>query len=838
MIRTEIIQKITTKTIGLAMLSVAAFVFAQEKKSITGKITDKQNNPVPYASVSFNSKENKLYSDATLTDEQGNYSLQLVNGDYEIIVEAIDFKKYSTSKEILGGEQATISIEREQTTTHQPTKSIEGVTITAATTKAYKVELDKKVYDPSTDLISKGGNLQDVLTNVPSVEVDTDGTVSLRGSSNVRFLINGKPSSLLGIDDSASALQSIPADQIERIEVITNPSSKYEASGTAGILNIILKKTKSRGFNGSVAGTLGYLPLTRLNTNLNWKQGSWIWYLNGGGGYNERKNTRRNNTRYFSPSGATQSYLDQDSDNENQGKYYNANAGFAVDITEKMAFNLSGMVRYNENESKDLVTYNNYDANRVLDYISNRLSLGSGDGIAMQGDIGLDYKFNTKGHNLSTSFSIQRNKNYGYSNILETEDSDFVSRNIVDQVTINKTMIGKIDYELPLGENSRLEAGYRFDRNENDYDYGVKQSTDDVNFTQRLNFTSNTIYTEMFNAFYVQFRSKVNRLGYQLGLRSELSDIKVDFYNEAGTNSNINKNYNGFFPSVFLSYDLGEGTDNQLFLNYSRRIDRPRSWSLVPFNSFNLNDDRNQFLGNPDLNPEYENAIELGYAIQKKKFTINPTLYYKHHEDETEMVVVQESPTSNILVTRPYNLGSETKIGLDINATADIFSWWKIIASANIFRYNRTGEFFDETIMTTPYSFAGKGFSSRFRLSNTFKIDKTMSIQLQGFYRGAEKTDSNNRKSSYAVNFGANKTIWNGSGTIAFNIQDIFNTKAMRSTSYGTTFEREQYMQFEPRQFSLSLTYRFKQGEKVETKKLKRNNTSNDFGNDDEMPMQ
>lgn len=290
--KTEIVGIFTRKTLGLTLvLSAAAMAFAQEKAGVSGTIVNKKNQPVPYASVTFSNKANTALSDAVLTDEKGQYKLQLAPGDYDITVEAIDYKKSVVSKNITAaGNIGALSIEPEATTTIDgKTKEIQGVVITASAAKPYKVELDKKTYDPSQDIVSKGGSLQDVLTNVPSVSVDTDGTVSMRGSTNVKFLINGKPSALLGIDDGANALQSIPADQIERIEVITNPSSKFEASGTSGILNIILKKSKKVGFNGSVVGSLGYFPRTSLNTNLSWRKNNWTWFLNGGGGYTENK---------------------------------------------------------------------------------------------------------------------------------------------------------------------------------------------------------------------------------------------------------------------------------------------------------------------------------------------------------------------------------------------------------------------------------------------------------------------------------------------------------------------------------------------------------------------
>ena len=837
--RTEIVSVFRKKFFGLALtIGAASFVMAQQKVNVSGNIKD-SNGGVGYASITFKNQQNAQLSDATLADVNGNYKLQLAPGSYEVSIEAVDYKQFNQTIRVeKAGPIAPFVIMSEGKANLNNTTDIQGVVITATSTKPYKVELDKRTYDPSQDVISKGGNLQDVLTNVPSVAVDPDGTVSMRGSSNVRFLINGKPSSLLGIDSGSNALQSIPADQIERIEVITNPSSKFEASGTAGILNIILKKSKGRGFNGSVEGTLGYLPTTRLNTNLSWRKGNWTWYINGGGGYNQRKNTRENNTRYLDSFGNTTSLLNQTNDNKNIGNNYNFNSGFTVDLTEKTSLNVGGMIRYNTNDSEDSVNYFSNDLVKSLQSTSNRFSDGNGRGTSMQGDLGIDHKFNTNGHNLSASVSFQRNKSNDDNNIRETLENVFVSRNLVDQETVNKTIIGKLDYELPVGENSKLEAGYRFDRNENDYDYFVTKSTNDIDFSVVPNFTSNTVYKEMFNAFYAQFRSKINRFGYQLGLRTEISNIDVDFSSlSLGSSAPISKNYTGLFPSVFLSYDLGGDNSNQLLLNYSRRINRPRSWFLIPFNSFNLNDDRNLFAGNPDLNPEYVNSFELGYAIQKKKFTINPTIYLRRTQDETQMVVVRENPNSEILQTRPYNVGSQTNIGLDVNATADILPWWKIIASLDLFRYQTKGSFFDPNLMNEPRSFDGKGFSARTRLTNTFKLDKTTNIQIQGFFRGAEKTASDERKANYVVNFGANKTIWKGSGTIAFNIQDIFNSRAMERYSYGGDFERYSYMQWQPRQFSVSLTYRFKQGEKVEQPKRKKDINANDNSGDDQGPM-
>ena len=833
----EISSIIKKRTLGLAfVLGAASLAFAQQKVNVSGKIVDQQKNAVPYASVTFSNKANKLFSDATLTDDKGNYQLALTPGNYDITIDAIDFKKSTLNKQIsAGGSLGNFTVGSESSATNGRTKDIEGVVITANAVKPYRVELDKKVYDPSTDLISKGGNLQDVLANVPSVSVETDGTVSMRGNTNVKFLINGKPSSMLGIDSGANGLQSIPADQIERIEVITNPSSKFEASGTAGILNIILKKSKGMGFNGSVTGSLGYLPSTNLNTNLSWKKGSWTWFLNGGGGYREGEGKSDSETRFFDTNtGATTRYFEQNSRNKSESNFYNATGGFAVDLTEKTSINLSGMVRSFSSERNNLVDNNNYNASRILTTNSQTAALGNSTNLSFQGDVGLDHKFNDAGHNIALSLSLQKSNNESTEDSREYDQSYFKYGTLGDNNTINKSIIGKVDYELPIGEKSKIEAGYRIDKNTNDYDFLNRETDVNANYGIVDAYSGNTVYDETINAAYAQFKSKFDKLGYQLGLRAENSQINVEYQSLSGNTSNKKKEYTGFFPSVFLSYDLGS-SNNQLLLNYSRRINRPRSWFLIPYPT-SLANRQNLFRGNEDLDPSYIDSFELGYAIQKKKFTINPTLYYRKTTDDVKFVLLSQAIGSDVLVTTPYNVGNETSYGLDLNLTADLFPWYKIMASADLFGYKSEGSYFDPNRMVEPLSFDGEGFSTRLRLTNSFKIDKTLSMQVQGFYRGGQKTASSESKDMYVLNFGANKTIWNNNGTIAFNIQDILGTRGRNTTSFGPGYERDSYMRWSPRSFNVSLTYRFKQGEKVDAPKRKKDINANDAGGDDQGP--
>ena len=852
--RIEISSIIKKRTLALTfVLGAASFAFAQQKLTVTGTIVDKQNNAVPYASVTFSNKADKLFSDATLTDEKGVYQLALAPGNYDITIEAIDYKKATLNKQIAtAGNLGSFSVESESTSTNAKTQDIQGVVITAQSTKAYRVEIDKKVYDPSTDLLSKGGNLQDVLSNVPSVSVDTDGTVSMRGSSNVRFLINGKPSALLGIDDGANALQSIPADQIERIEVITNPSSKFEASGTAGILNIILKKTKKTGFNGSVVGAIGYLPQTSLNTNLSWRKGNLTWFLNGGGGYRESKNTNRNDN-YFNNVTLNGKLTEnhQNSETESKNNNYNASAGIVYDISDKTSINASGTLRTFESESLGNIDYT-YSYFNSPNTFAKRITAGLNNNLAFQGDFGVDHKIDNNGQNLFFSLSLQRNKSNNDTNVDETQNNQFVLQNIINQETLNKSLVAKLDYELPLGENSKIEAGYRLDMNTNDYNNDVQErNLENPTLSFLQDYTYDAIYKETFNAFYAQFKSKIGKLGYQVGLRNELSNVKIDYRNLNPTEAaiNTNKNYNNLFPSVYLSYEISK--DNQFLLNYSKRIDRPRSFFMIPNPSYS--DNQNIFDGNIDLNPSYVDSYEFGYSISKKKFTINPTLYYRHQTDDTKMLVYNEKETflNNqglqeeriVFHTKPINLGSDDRFGLDLNFSLDATKWLKFMGNVDVFGYKTKGSILYNTLDTNGNpiealeDFNGDGFALRSRLTSSFKIDKSFSFQLQGFYRGGQKTAFQERKSMYAINFGASKTIWNGNGTLAFNVQDIFNTRAMQATTFTANSTRDSYMQWQPQQFAMSLTYRFKQGEKIDQPKRKKDINNNASGDDQQGPM-
>ena len=809
MLHTEITRFLGKKTAGLTFfLAAATFINAQEKQSISGRITNENGAGVPYASVEFNHKSNKALNDAALTDENGNFKLNLANGNYVITIEAINFQKKTLSKEINGNSNlGNISLSAAPASSNKE-KQIEAVVITAKSSQPYKLELDKKIYNVDQDLIAKGGSLQDVLSNAPSVSVDADGSVSMRGSSDVKFLINGKPSSILGItDDTSNILKSIPADQIERIEIITNPSSKYEAEGTAGILNIILKKTNALGFNGSVNGSLGYTPSSRLNTNLSWNYGKWTWFVNGGGGISKTKSESSSNIFYKN----TGERLDLINTNKPEFKNYNFSSGFTFSPTDKTSINASFTA--NSMSMEPISSQQNISNITGTTF---RNSTGKDKNRSIQVDAGLEHKFNQNGHLISLSGSYQNTINDSYSDISDNRNITrtlYQYKNTSDFSQI--TWLGKLDYELPIGENSRFEAGARYDYRDNDINTYYAGSSGGA-FTTFNDVTGKNNYTEKNAAFYAQFKSKINKFGYQLGLRNENIFINIQTNNTGGQTSK-SKNYSEFFPSVFLSYDIT--SKSQFSLNYSRRIKRPKHFEIIPV--IRMQNDPNRFMGNADLNPSFVNSFEFSYNYTRAKWNISPTLYYQRKTDNIEMVTEEmayinplNGLASTYILSTPYNLGTEDRYGLDLNYSISPTNWLRLFGNVNFYRYKSESTYNNNTIIN-------EGNSLKARLTTNFRLDKTINLQIQGHFKGGHKDYTTRKENSYSLNAAINKNLWKNTATIGLSIQDIFNSRKFKSYTDSDTFTRYAEMQMMPRQIMLTFSYRFKNENAKEQKPQK-----------------
>lgn len=807
-----------TKSIYTFILSFLAIQSIAQNVNLTGKVTDNANSPLEYVTVSV--QEPGTYAElfGGVTDSTGAFSIEVTPGDYILYLESFGGSKFEQPISVTQSLNVG-SIKMAENSV----VALEGVSI-VGNNQTYKMELDKKVYDLSQDALAKGASMSDALQNVPSVQVDGEGTVSLRGNENVRILIDGKPSSMVGISDPATALQNLPADAVQRIEIVTNPSARYEAEGTAGIINIILKKGKLQGMNGSVS-VFGGIPETAgASATLNYRTGKWNLFTTLGYRYQERDREGKSYTTRFDSNG-TPRYENMFSDGTRVNNGYNINLGTEYYLDDRNTFTISGNYQNGKNENLSTITYNMFDA----DYspTSNSIRTENEDEDDYSGEINFNFKheFNEPGH----EFTVDARGSYS------KEKEDAFLREIGDVVNSTERSFSSerqrrvlitADYVYPFGEKGRLELGARGEMEGTLTNFSVDSLAAD-GWVTKPGFSNNTDYLQNVYAAYAQYGNAIGKFSYFAGLRMENSDITVhSILNESKTK----KNYVDWFPSLFLNYEFN--SDNQLQASYSRRIRRPRGWDLIPFTSYSNN--RNIFMGNPDLDPQYTDSYELSYITKIGKLMLTPNVYYSNTTDNIQRY--QATLDDMSLVTRPVNVGTEQRYGGDLTFTYRPWKWWNIMGNVNVFGYKTDGEITDtrtnpdtgETISRVT-SFDGEGTSWFGRLSSTFTLPASITAQLAGNYRGGQKTAQMDRKANYSVDFSLSKDLFNDRATITFNVRDVFDTRGFDVDSWGEDFAVSSENRWGVRTFNLNFTYRFNQSKRDQRKQ------NGQGGMDDEM---
>ena len=659
------------------------------------------------------------------------------------------------------------------------------------------------------------------MQNVPSVQVDGEGNVSLRGNENVRILIDGKPSSLVGISDPATALQSLPADVVERIEVVTNPSARFEAEGSAGIINIILKKGKMQGFNGSINVNGGIPTNAGISANLNYRTGKWNLFTNLSYRYAERDREGSSYTTRFDSLGIPR-YEDMNSEATRINNGYNIMLGTEYYLDDRNTFTISGSYRNGKNENQSELRYIDFDENLNQTATSLRTEFEEEDDYNAEGNFNYKHEFLDPGH----EFSVDVRGTY-------SEETEIGDLNEVGEF-VNSTersfsseyqnrVIVSADYVYPFGEKGRFELGARGQIEGTLTDFKVDSLSSD-GWVSNPNFSNRTDYRQNVYAAYAQYGQGFGNFSFFAGLRMENSDITVkSILNESTTR----KNYVDFFPSLFLNYEFEN--ENQLQLSYSRRVRRPRGWDLIPFTSYSNN--RNLFMGNPNLDPQYTDSYELSYVAKIGKLMVTPNAYYSQTQDNIQRY--QSINENGALVTRPINVGTEERYGGDLTFTYRPWKWWNIMGNVNLFGYKTEGEYTDtyvnnagETVSTTT-NFDGVGFSWFGRLSNTFTLPSKFSVQLSGDYRGGMKTAQSERKPMYAVDLSVNKDFLKDKATLTLSVRDLFNTRAFEMESFGEDFYLESRNRWNVRSINLTFTYRFNQSKKDQ--KREQGEQSNEF---------
>ena len=787
----------------LALLLVSATTFSQvslKKINLSGKIIDKETSiPVEFSVITISKSDTKQVITGGSADANGNFNIELNIGIYDL---KFEFPGYKTQEKL----NQNISVDTNLGNILLETESsqIETVVIRGEKTTV-DIKLDKKVYSVGQDLMVKGGTVSDVLDNIPSVTVDSEGTISLRGNENVKVLIDGKPSNAVSVND---ALKMLPADAVNKVEVITNPSARYDAEGGAGILNIILKKGKSNGFNGTLMATTGTPDNHGINGTLNYKTNQINLFTTQGYNYKSNPGYSKVNTRYLNPDNSTNSYIDEDRENSRINKGYNGGFGFDWYLDKSTTWTNSINYRKNSGDNEEDVDYNNFDSNRNFTFYRNRLNLEDQNEENIEYNTNFVKNFSKSGHKLTIDGSFSDSKNYNNSTIfdnssLSTTTSTDLTKNNQKQ---NRNLI-QADYVLPIGEKYQFEAGYRGNFVNMNTDYAVLN-----NGIVNNAFTNILEYSEKVNAFYTQFGIKFNKLSMLYGLRFEDSDINVDQITSAIYK---NKKYNNFFPSAFLTYEI---TDNSnVSLNYSKRINRPRGRQLNPFNTYSSN--INIFKGNPDLNPTLTDAVDLGYLTKLGKITLSTSVYYNYTKNSFQMVRYVEglNPDGVPITTSSFvNIGEENRAGFEFTLNYSPYKWWKLNSNFNLFRVQTKGDFYysyfdvSNNLIDKVQNFDNTASSWFARINSKISLPSKIDWQTNITYNGPQNNAQGNVKGIFAMNLAFSKDVLKDKATVALNVNDVFNSRVRKLETYiPGQIDSDSEMQWRKRQITLSFTYRF-----------------------------
>lgn len=835
----------TKKILTSFILLFTSLIFAQNEKEITikGKIVDAATNtPLEYATIVFTNTTNASDVTGGITDTKGNYNIKVAAGTYNISYEYIGFKKLTISNKSI-----TENTNLGTTSLSVDAETLDEIEIVAEKTTV-DIRLDKKIYNIGKDLTTAGGTVSDALNNVPSVSVDIEGGISLRGNENVRILINGKPSALAGFGDS-NVLSQLPAEAIERVEVITSPSARYDAEGTAGILNIILRQKETLGFNGSVNLNAGNPDLVGIATTLNYRTEKFNLFSNLGFRYFDAPRTSDSDTYYFDfldGDGILQTpeyrRIIEDQDVTRLNRNYNGNIGMEYFLSDKTS--LTGSFFYRYGEDADLSTNISERYNSSLVEQTTRYERQNEEDNSYQFALNYITKFDDNGHQLTADFQYVIDKEEQFTfldenyNFTEDANPEPFQREQIYQTEDQKEYLVQADYVLPIGEDSRFEAGYRGSFQNEITDYLLEQEdTDDGSLFVNDTITNVFDYTENVNALYTQYGTKLGKFSFLLGLRlehtqlkgkidSRLSDQELNDAFGFPIDTDFDKNYLGLFPTVNLIYNLAneDQKEESITLGYNRRINRPRGWFINPFPTRSSR--TRVFQGNPNLDPAFSSTFDLGYLKRWDKLTLTTSVYYQHETDSFERV--QENTGSvttdgiNIIRTIPVNLSTNKRTGAELGVLYNPEKWLRLNSSINFFQFNTEGEF-------NGVDYSAKNTSWFARFSSKVTLPAKVDWQTNAFYRGARSDAQSDTDGIFSMDLAFSKEIFKDKATLSLNVRDVFNSRKRNSVTTTATERVTSEFQWRQRQITLSMIYRFNQ-----KKDRNRGSRNNDYNGDDE----
>ena len=796
---------------------------------VKGKILDRQKSePLGFVNIKVTEQGSDKFVGGGITDAGGNFNVSgLKDGKYTLTLTFMGYKDVTRQFEITPTKR---DVQFKLLYMAEDAKQLNEVTVTGQRA-TMKLEVDRKSFDVGQLISNAGQSASDVLDNVPSIEVDNDGNVSLRGNSSVEVWINGKASGLTS-DNRAQILQQLPAESIERIEVIDNPSAKFSAEGSAGIINIVLKKDRKAGYYGSVQAGGDTRGGANTSFNVNYNSRLIDSYLNIG--YRHRANTGHMESQQTSNT-YNQTY---DSDSKQRGNNFFTRAGVTLHATTKDDFSLSGMLMHGGGNSHSYTPYiytavandlNNYQLDRI-----NR----SRTGMDMRyGEFNYRHSFNDK-HFIDftadlSSWKMNGDNWYQDSTVVVGIDDVTYSYQYRPQYINNHRKELKLEYENQVTKNFKIEAGYNgnFSReNTPQESYMDNTSFDGTNASEDKLFFNRFIYKQDLHAFYTTLSYKFGALSLMGGLRGEYWGVNTESYtweqeHDASLREQpFKKDYFQLFPSVFMSWQMTE--TQQLQLNYTRRLRRPWGGQLNSFRD--TRDATTVSFGNPYLTPEFSNSFSLNYLKQWNDHSLLVSAYYRPTTDVIQRISYKNKE-DGLFYQTSMNVAKSVSTGLEMTVKNKLWRILDLTTSANAYYYRLNGFSYDIDGQTVTGN-SDHNFTWNARMTASLMLPYDISIQTTGRYTARQVITQGYRKANYSIDFGARKNFFNKLFTLSVNCRDLLDSRRFETFTSGPNFTRHQINRRGGRRMSMTLTWNF-----GNMKQKKRPNKSHNSEND--MPM-
>ncbi len=781
------------KTIVLFFSLLSCFFISAQPSNdavvgtIRGKVIDKNlQQPVPYATIVINDGANKIISGGISTEDGDFLITDIPKGNYTLKVQFIGYSTHSQPIEI---SRKNKDIDVGTITLEETAESLDDVTVVAERT-TIEQKIDRKVINVGKDLTTTGGTAAEIMNNIPSVNIDQDGNIALRGNENVRIFVDGKPTNI----SATQLLKQIPSTSIKKIELITNPSAKYNPEGMSGIINIVLHKNSNIGFNGNLNLGLNYDINARFNSSvdLNYRAGKINVYGNYGNNINKNLNAGfvlREDQNYLTDF----QFLDN-----NKSHLFKLGIDYFLDDKNTVSVYTNQNLFDGLTKGSTDITFLNNDQNDLSqDLISDSDNLGS--------TYNFDFKhdFKKEGHNIELEvdynvFNSDSDDDFNFTG----GDGSFTNYNdLIDNERKNTTI--NLDYVNPLSEKMKLELGYetRLRRTNNDY-----QST----------LFPNSIYSydRDIHSLYATFGNNFEKWSYQVGTRLESYQVEAIFDGEKIFEDDIFTAY----PSAYITYNPGEKNTYQL--SYSRRVDRPGLNQVNPIREWST--PRIISIGNPSLDPQFTNSIEGNYTRKLKSGSITSSVFYRLINDEINQTLIENPDVEEGQILTFNNFDNNSAYGIEVSSNYKVAKWWSFNASFDLYGQTQKGivEGISKEVDAVIYNF---------RMNNSFKATKNLTFQVFGFYRGDQEGVQFNTKPFYFINTGARYNFLDGKGTASINFNDIFNTMRFRFSS-DSPFPQSGRFQGETQTVFLGLSYRFGSGKNRKASRKRRDNNEKSGG--------